>query len=232
MALRAMAIGAAGAAVGLHGVPPQAYAAPPAAAGSDCANTEVIFARGTFEPAGVGAVGQAFVDALQARTPDQRIDVYVVNYPASLDFPRAAEGVADAANRVRDVAARCPMTKIVLGGYSQGAAVVAYLTADTLPEGYVLPGDIADTLPPEVARHVDAVALFGKPSPQFLNLVYRDAPPIVIGAGFSDKTVDLCALSDPVCDSAGSDRGAHSAYIANGMVDQAADFAARRVDRG
>src|SRR6195952_3040686 len=95
-------------------VPPPAYAPP-------CAHVEVVFARGTFEAPGLGYVGDAFVDSLRAKT-GKSVDVYGVNYPASLDFAAAADGIADAGNKVRDLAATCPNSKIVLGGYSQGAA--------------------------------------------------------------------------------------------------------------
>ncbi len=85
-----------------------------------CPDVEVVFfARGTFEAPGVGATGQAFVDALRAKTPGKSVDVYAVNYPASLDFATAADGVIDASNKVIATAANCPDTKVVLGGYSQ-----------------------------------------------------------------------------------------------------------------
>src|SRR5262245_39992462 len=97
----------------------------PAASAEACPDVEVVFARGTFEPPGVGGIGQAFVDQLKAQPQlaGKSVDVYAVNYPASINFPTAADGVIDASNRVRDIAGRCADTKIVLGGYSQGAAV-------------------------------------------------------------------------------------------------------------
>src|ERR1700676_1636757 len=106
--------------------PPKASAAP-----HSCASVEGVFARGTNEAPGVGATGQAFVDALNARLPGKTVDVYAVNYPASLDFGRAAEGIVDASHKGEAIATSCPATKIVLGGYSQGAAVAGYTTADT-----------------------------------------------------------------------------------------------------
>jgi len=196
-----------------------------AADGDGCADIEVIFARGTWEPPGPGATGQAFVDALTARLPDRSVDVYPVDYPASLDFSRAVDGVVDASNKVLDITGRCPSTKIVLGGYSQGAAIAAYITADSIPPGYTLPEGISGPLPPSVAPHIAAVTLFGKPSNGFLNVVDHDAPPISIGPLYANKTIDLCTPQDPVCSSGqGFSRAAHSAYKSNGMTDQAADF--------
>jgi cutinase len=201
-----------------------------AAADGACSDVEVIFARGTLEPPGPGAVGQEFADALTSRLGGRSVDVYGVNYPASLSFGQAADGVADAANKVLDTVNTCPATKIVLGGYSQGAAIAAYITSDSVPPGYQLPAGISGPLPPNVAPHVAAVTLFGKPSNGFLNLVDRDAPPINIGPLYAQKTLDLCTPQDPVCSSGqGFSRAAHSAYKTNGMTDQAADFAANAI---
>jgi len=191
-----------------------------------CPYVEVVFARGTFEAPGVGETGQAFVDALTSRLGDKAVDVYAVNYPASLNFDDAAQGVVDAGNEVEAIAANCPRTKIVLGGYSQGAAVAGYTTTDSVPPDYVLPAGITGPMPAAIAPHVAAVTLFGKPSNGFLDLVDRSAPPITIGQLYSAKTIELCAPGDPVC-GGGLSRAAHSEYKSNGMAEQAADFTAR-----
>ena len=86
-------------------------------------------------------------------------------------------------------------------------------------------GDAAITLR-EVARRVDAVALFGKPNARFLSLIGQ--PVVPVGSAFVSKTIDQCAVNDPIC-SGGIDFAAHNAYPANGMVAQAASFAAARV---
>ncbi|MDY6999523.1 MAG: cutinase family protein [Actinomycetota bacterium] len=194
-----------------------AYAAP-------CPDVEVVFARGTFEPPGVGATGQAFVDALRARTPGRSVDVYAVNYPASLDFATAAAGVIDASNRVTTMAANCPDTDLVVGGFSQGAAVAAYITADAIPQGYTPPPGMTGPMPAWVADHVAAVTLFGKPSSGFLQMIYTGAPPISVGPRYTSKTLDLCIPEDPVCSPTGADNGAHGAYAIRGLTDQAADY--------
>jgi cutinase len=202
----------------------------PVASADPCPDVEVVFARGTFEAPGVGFVGEAFTDALRSRLGDKSMDVYAVNYPASLDFATAADGVVDAANKIRDTANRCPNTKMVLGGYSQGAAVVAYTTVDSIPTGYQLPPGITGPMAPEVAKHVAAVALFGKPSSGFMQMFQNGAPPITVGHLYAGKTTDLCIPEDQICSPTGNDFGAHNGYVANGMTDQAADFAANHIE--
>ena len=203
----------------------------PIASAEGCPDVEVVFARGTFEPPGVGGIGQTFVDQLRAepQLAGKSVDVYAVNYPASLNFPTAADGVVDASNRVRDMAGRCPNTKMVLGGYSQGAAVAGYVTADKIPDGYIPPNGINGPMPAEIAKHVAAVALFGKPSNGFLNSIDRTAPPITVGSLYAPKTIDQCIPEDPVCSPTGGDNGAHGAYADNGMTAQAAAFAAQKL---
>jgi cutinase len=207
---------------------PAGWSAQARAADGACANVEVLFARGTNEAPGVGATGQAFVDALNARMPGKSIAVYPINYPASLDFGQATEGIVDASNTIQSIAASCPATKIVLGGYSQGAAVAGYTTADSVPAGVDVPAGLGP-LPASVASHVSSVVLFGTPDPWFMNLVAHDAPPINIGSAYAPKTLQLCATGDPVCFPGGLDRSAHSSYKDNGMVVQAADYVASKL---
>ncbi len=199
------------------------------AADDSCANVEVVFARGTLEAPGVGATGQSFVDALSPRLQGKSVDVYGVDYPASLDFGRATDGIADASNRIQSIAANCPATKIVLGGYSQGAAVAGYTTASSVPAGFALPAGISGPMPPAVASHVAAVVLFGTPDDWFLGLADHNAPPINVGPLYGAKTLQLCATGDPVCFPGGTDRAAHSSYKINGMAVQAADFVAHQL---
>jgi len=206
-------------------------APPPVANAADdaCPAVDVLFARGTNEAPGVGATGQAFVDALTNRLPGKTVDVYAVNYPASLNFGQAADGIADASTKIESIAASCPTTKIVLGGYSQGAAVAGYTTTDTVPAGFDLPASITGPMPAAIAPHVAAVVLFGTPDTWILNLLDHDAPPITISQAYAGKTLQLCATGDPVCYPGGLTRSAHSSYKDNGMADQAADFAAHQL---
>lgn len=199
----------------------------PHAQAADCPDIEVVFARGTWEPPGVGRIGQAFVDAVTADAGGKSVNVYPVNYPASTDFPRAVDGVLDASNHIRATALNCPKTKMVLGGYSQGAAVMGFVTANAMPDGFTPPPGLTGPMPDDVADNIAAIALFGKPSPGFLNTI--GAPPIAIGPLYAAKTIDMCVAQDPICSDGGNDGAAHGMYAANGMVGQAAQFAVKRV---
>lgn len=218
----------AAAAVGVLALVSVGPAVAPAASAA-CEDVEVIFARGTFEAPGIGRTGEAFVNSLRPQIGGQTLSVYAVNYPASLDFARAVDGIVDSSNRIRTVVESCPDTQIILGGYSQGAAVNAYVTMDAIPEGVALPPGITETLGASQRDRIAAVVLFGKPSAAVVGLVNRAAPPITMGAAFADKTLDLCAPQDPVCEVGSLDRAAHSLYAVNGMAEQAATFAARQL---
>ena len=197
------------------------------ASAATCSDVEVVFARGTNEPVGPGFVGQSFADSLRAQLGTKTVGLYSVKYPAIEKWRTAVIGVNDASAYIRQIAADCPNTSIVLGGFSQGAAVAQLVTADpaTVPRNSFASGTTSP-LPPDVADRVDAVALFGKPNHRFLFLIGQ--PYVPLGAAFASKTIDQCAINDPIC-SGGLDFAAHNAYPANGMVAQAASFAAGRV---
>ena len=208
-------------------------AAPASAA--PCPDAELVFARGTGEAPGVGGVGQSYVDALRAQLGARTLDVYPVDYAASDDFANrdafavsVIDGVKNAGAHVQATAANCPNTKIVLGGYSQGAIVAGYVTANQVPAG--VPASVApQPLPTSVADHVAAVTLFGTPSPEFLQ--QYGAPDLTIGPSYTAKTLKLCAQGDAICD--GTPNGqpglAHISYGFNGMTNEAATYAVDRI---
>ena len=116
----------------------------PVAPADDCPDVEVVFARGTNEPPGLGRVGDALVDALRQQTGGMNIDAYGVNYAAGKLQLHGGDGAKDTINHVRQTVARCPSTRIVLGGYSQGASVmdiVAGVPIGGISWGSPLPSD-------------------------------------------------------------------------------------------
>jgi cutinase len=205
-----------------------ALSAAPAATAEVCPDIEVVFARGTGEPPGFGVIGQSFVDGLRSDAVPKTVGVYAVNYPASNDYVTGIQGVVDAGNHVRELAAACPATKLALGGYSQGAGVMALLTSDgSLVGSPALPG-LPGPLPPEVADRVAAVVLFGKPSTELTTSM--GLPPLNVGPLLAARTLELCVDGDPICSAAqGGSIVPHLLYGMNGMAAQGADFAARRL---
>lgn len=186
----------------------------PAATASPCTDAEVVFARGTHEPDGLGEVGQAFVDALGPRLGGRSLGVYAVDYPAEEDYYNSAvSGGENARAHILGVVGGCPTTKIVLGGYSQGAAVATGLTS---------------ALRPDVADRIVAVALFAAPTSGLSAMLAGGADLPELNPVFAGRTIDLCIEGDPIC-SSGLDLSAHTGYVAAGMTDQAADFAAARI---
>ncbi len=226
------------AAVALGGVstalPASADAAP------KCADVQVVFARGTAETAPpLGVTGIAFKNSLDDRIKRKDVRVEAVHYRASDNFrdkvgfaETFVQGVKTAQNRVKQIAAACPSTDIVVGGYSQGAALAAYSVSDS----YRLPADYAKyqayapkPLPADVASHVKAVVLFAPPSNRFL----RDAgaPAMEVGKAYRAKTVSYCIPTDTVCDGSPLQvpTGVHLLYPVNGTTAAAADYVARRI---
>ena len=194
--------------------------APAAAAAPKCNDVEIVFARGTTEPAGLGAVGKALVETLRPMIKGQSIGTYAVDYPASWDFSGVAAGANDASKRIQHIAATCPDSRIVLGGYSQGAAVMDVVTTSPVAAlGYTAP------LPAAVVPHVAAVAVFGNPSARL------GRPLTTLSPDFGARTADLCNTNDPIC-SRGKDLEAHSSYPQSGLVKLAAEWITEHLRQG
>ena len=178
-----------------------------------CNDVQVVFARGTKEAPGIGRVGEAFVNDLRNLMGGRSLGVYAVNYPASYDFLAAADGANDASAYIQNVASSCPNTKLVLGGYSQGAAIIDVLAAVPFPViGFNNP------LPATVADRIAALAVFGNPST-------RIGIPLTSSPIYGSRSIDLCNPGDPIC-SPGDDVPAHRSYGPDGTAGQAAAFVA------
>lgn len=196
--------------------------ASPTAGAVSCPDVQLVFARGTSEPAGIGRVGQALSTQLAGQLGGRSLGVYAVDYPATYDFLATSDGAVDATNHIAEIAQSCPSTRFVLGGYSQGAAVVDMLMG--IPPLGDKVGDVgsAPPLPFSLADRIAAVAVFGNPATKFGNPATTAAPP------FAGKAIDLCADGDPIC-SRGRNPFAHTNYEKSDLVGQAAGFVAARL---
>lgn len=192
----------------------------PVASADPCPDVEVVFARGTSEAPGVGRVGQALADQVRNQLGGRTVTTYAVNYPATYDFIGSAGGATDASNRIVSMASQCPNTQIVLGGYSQGAAIVDMLIGIP-PLGDKI-GDLGLAAPlPAGMSNVAAIAVFGNPATKFGN-------PAQGSATYGNRAIDLCNDGDPIC-SDGRNPFAHTNYESSPSMSQAASFVAGRL---
>ncbi|GAA4293174.1 cutinase family protein [Mycobacterium paraffinicum] len=191
----------------------------PTARADGCSDVQLIFARGTAEPPGLGVAGDALLAALQPALGSRSVDAYAVNYPASYNFLQTADGANDARDHIAEMVDQCPKTKLVLGGFSQGAAAVSML-AGVPPLGERI-GNFgsAPALDPGLANKVAAVAVFGNPGNRFNT-------PLSTTGQFAGRAIDICVAGDPVCVVGGRDREAHHDYGVPPYPGQAAGFIA------
>ena len=190
-------------------------------ASAACPQIEVIFARGRLESPGVGVIGNSFINALRSKVK-KNISVYAVRYPADNEIDIGAN---DMSAHIQSMANNCPDTRLVLGGYSLGAAVTDVVLA--LPFSFF---GFDNPLPAGMEQKIAAIALFG-------NGVAWVGPITNFSPVYSDRTIELCHGADPICNPADpntweenwTDHAAR-AYIDAGMVNQAADFAAGKLN--
>ena len=194
----------------------------PVASAADCPDAEVIFARGTDEPAGMGRVGDALVESLRKQTNGLNIDTYAVNYKASKLQLHGGDGANDTISHIKQTVSSCPDTKIVLGGYSQGASVMDIVAG--VPVGGIPWGS---PLPPEYAKNIVAVATFG-------NVATRTNQALpTASALLGSKAIDLCNPADPICHAgSGNEWSGHTQGYVPGYTDQAAAFVAAKLLAG
>ncbi|MGN7780541.1 cutinase family protein [Mycolicibacterium sp. 22603] len=192
----------------------------PAASAANCPDAELIFARGRMESPGAGQIGNALVQSLRSKT-GKNVALYAVKYPADTQIDIGAN---DMSARVQYMASSCPDTRLVLGGYSLGAAVTDVVLA--VPFGFF---GFKNPLPPGLDQKVAAVALFG-------NGIAWVGPISNFNPIYKERTIELCHGDDPICNPTDPENWQDywadhlaPAYIKAGMVTQAADFVAPRI---
>ncbi|KAI1068443.1 hypothetical protein LB507_004469 [Fusarium sp. FIESC RH6] len=173
----------------------------------------------------MGAVAQQ----INARIPNS--DISPLKYPAIYEpyKPSQTEGVRNLAKVVRDYAARCPETKMILLGYSQGAHVIADVMCGASSIGF----PATKPLPLNISSKIAAVVLMGDPSTtkgqefhvgtsQGDGVLPRQNPD---GCRcVSGKTISFCDAGDPFCEAGGHDLRTHMRYV-SAYGQMASDFA-------
>ncbi|MBW8486842.1 cutinase family protein [Actinomadura parmotrematis] len=211
--LAAAAVACAAGAAGLTAV------SATAASAATCYDVDVVFARGSGELPGLGIVGTPLVSGIKSDLPGRSVTSYAVNYAADLAQTSAGPGATDMSNHVKSVAASCPNTSFVLGGYSQGASVtdIAIGIPTLLGTG--------GTIPTNLSSRVKAVVVYGNPLRLYGQTINTAS------SLYGPKAKEFCNLGDPVCAN-GADITAHLTYPYNGTVTQGAQFAADKVKAG
>ncbi|CBX98510.1 hypothetical protein IAQ61_007862 [Plenodomus lingam] len=176
--------------------------------GTPCRPVTVIYARGTGQDGNVGdpaAVGPLFFNNLASRIGGtSQLAIQGVTYPANVPGFFAggdAAGSTAMAGHISTAATRCPSTKIVLAGYSQGAQLVHNAAQRTSAVN---------------AARVAAVVVLGDPK---RGQSFGSIP--------ASRTLTICEPGDNICEGGFIITAAHLNYQQNAT--EAAAFVAGRL---
>ncbi|KAI1004045.1 hypothetical protein K3495_g4166 [Podosphaera aphanis] len=171
-----------------------------------CKSVSLIFAKGTGETGNIGAgssPGPAWIQQMRYSLGEENIAVQGVNYSGTLSGylkGGSRKGSIKFLDLTTEVTARCPDTKIILGGYSQGA---------------MLAHNAALQFSDAIVARISAAVLFGDP---FHKLALGKIP--------SSKVLNICHKKDIICKGKGG-VAAHLNY--ENDASQAAAFALARI---
>ena len=151
----------------------------PSAAAEPCPDVEVVFARGTFEPPGLGGIGQSFVDAVRVAGGGQVGIGLSGQLPRQYRLPYRCRGHQGCGQSHRGDGGRLSRhedrARRILPGRGRrrlrhvGGRTERRRTRRTCPI----------RCRPTIANHVAAVVLFGSRRRKFMELI--GTPPVEIG---------------------------------------------------
>ncbi|KAE8401018.1 cutinase-domain-containing protein [Aspergillus pseudonomiae] len=189
-----------------------------------CTEYTVLFARGTSEPGNVSLlvlrsgsvfnlaqvgvlVGPPLYEAFEEAVGSRALTFQGVNgYSASVESYLAggdAAGSKSMASDATEILTKCPDTKLIMSGYSQGCQVVH---------------NAVEQLPAEIASKISSVLLFGDP--------YEGKPFPNVDAS---RVKTVCHAGDTICNNSIIILPAHLTYAVN--VAEAAAFAIATANR-
>ena len=197
-----------------------------AAAAPQCADFHWIGAAGSGQRDGAnltanGGMGDVVYQSYQQLSSElaasgRTITAEAVQYPAApvplggglggwMDFMDSVEDGTDAAaDQLEAFTARCPQTKVVLAGYSQGAMVIhrnLHDLADAPNVAAALLVADGDRLPADTTINLGSTAVLpgaGKGVAQDWPILAHAPAPLPLNV--AARTVSVCDLGDAVCD--------------------------------
>lgn len=191
-----------------------------------CAPVHIIVARASTEPAGEGMIG-SLSRSIKTSIPGATSEA--VSYPAALApyGPSEIKGVAAAKAQLTAYVQKCPQSKMVLMGYSQGADVVGSVVcggggfSGSMQGAKVELGPITPPIDPQVGSHIVAVVMMG--DPRFTkgmsfnkgtakNNGQFPHPPENTCKGYESRMVSYCNDGDTFCDK-GKSVATHMGYM-------------------
>jgi len=160
-----------------------------------CKPYTLIFARGTTEPGTMGStVGPSLSSGLRSAQAG-KWDVEGVSYSADIagDNCIGLPGGVKCMAQINKIAEKCPQTKMVVSGYSQGAMVARNCVAFATPQA---------------RKQVAGVVVFGDP---FNGAPIKDFP--------SENIKTYCMAGDGVCQGKFVITASHLAYVGTSTSD-------------
>ncbi|TID17947.1 cutinase-domain-containing protein [Venturia nashicola] len=165
------------------------------------------------------SVGPALSRALEAKFPGQ-VKTMGVKYPASIQGavsgamnPPDAEGSKDMTAKAKEIMSSCPESKIVLGGYSQGAEQV---------HGALQKGNLGQD-----GGKIAVALTYGDPLAGERTKAFGGW-----GCLPDTRAKVFCNAGDGVCGGAFSISAAHLSYTTNGDIAKGAAFAVQIINEG
>ncbi|CEI64479.1 unnamed protein product [Fusarium venenatum] len=144
--------------------------------------------------------------------------------------PSQTEGVRALTEVVQQYVARCPRTKMIILGFSQGAHIIADVMCGASSVGF----PATNPQPLNITNKIAAIVLMGDPSTTKGQAFHVGSSK---GDGIfphqkpnrchyvSGKAVSFCDVGDPFCEAGGHDLSTHMRYVSAAYGQMATDFA-------
>ncbi|KAL2068590.1 hypothetical protein VTL71DRAFT_14927 [Oculimacula yallundae] len=174
--------------------------------GGACKAVTVLFAKGTGEKGNMGdgsSPGPAWAAAIRASLGTDKVTVQGIEYDASVFgylVGGSPSGTTTYLNTINSASTKCPNTKIVIGGYSQGGQILH---------------NAAEKLTAAVTARIAAVVVFGGPDSKQ-----------AVGSIPASKVLQVCHTGDIICTGKGG-ADEHLNYVKDAAM--AAAFVVARV---